>query len=205
MSATRPPAFDDQFTTPIEASRRGAHRARPKPVSAGLPVLAGIAVVLLVVGGVYAVVTGGPNNSSPNANVAAGQTQEPGASASPGAADSAPTATKKAKAEDPKPSATSESTSEVDRGVTLVVLNSVSVQGLAKRVKTTLESSGWTVSRTDNSINKNLPATKVYYGKKSLRPTAEAMVKDLGYGEVAKDSTVAKTGLIVVLGQDAAS
>src|SRR3954465_6199087 len=71
MSATRPPAFDDRFTTPIEASRRGAHRARPKPASAGLPVVAGIAVVLLVLGGAYVMLKGGGGVSDSNSNLAA--------------------------------------------------------------------------------------------------------------------------------------
>ena len=197
MSATRPPAFDDRFTTPIEASRRGAHRARPKPVSATLPVLAGIAVVLLVVGGVYAVLNGTNNNSGPTVSAAEGPS--PSATVSGGAA-----APKTTGATQPsQSSATSTGTGTVNRGANLVVLNSVPVQGLAAKVKTKLEGVGWTVARTGNSNNKNLPTSKVYYGKNSLKATAEAMVQDLGYGEIAKDSIVAKKGLVVVLGQDA--
>src|SRR6187551_1291706 len=87
MSATRPPAFDDRFSTPIEASRRGAHRARPKAVSAGLPVLAGVAVVLLVMGGGYVMLKGNGGSSS-NANLAgAGAVEDnPAPSGSKGAA-----------------------------------------------------------------------------------------------------------------------
>jgi LytR cell envelope-related transcriptional attenuator len=202
MSATRPPAFDDRFTTPIEASRRGAHRARPKPVSATLPVLAGIAVVLLVVGGVYAVLNG--TNESSGSTVAAAE--DPGPSASAGVGAAVPTKGSQA-TQTPQTSApTSEAATgaDVNRGVNLVVLNSVPVKGLAAKVKTKLEGAGWSVSRTGNSNNKNLPTSKVYYAKSSLKSTAEAMVKDLGYGEVSKDAVVAKAGLVVVLGQDAA-
>jgi LytR cell envelope-related transcriptional attenuator len=199
MSATRPPAFDDRFTTPIEASRRGAHRARPKPASATLPVLAGIAVVLLVIGGVYAVLNGTDSGSG----VSAAET-----GSSPSASAAAPNKTSSSAA---KPPASADATSAaatgdtaVDHNVTLAVLNSISVQGLALQVKTKLDGKGWNVARTGNSKNKNLPATKVYYAKTSLKSTAEAMVQDLGYGQIVKDSVVAKGGLVVVLGQDAA-
>jgi hypothetical protein len=202
MSATRPPAFDDRFATPIEASRRGAHRERPKPMSAGLPVVAGIAVVLLVVGGVYTMLHGGGSDVNPSSNVAAAPTltnpAATGGAATGGAATSAPAAAATA-----DPAATTATGAGVDRSVDLVVLNSVSVQGLAKKVKASLEQSGWTVQRTDNSVNKNLPTSKVYYGKSALKSTATALVTDLGYGEVVRDATVAKTGLVVVLGQDA--
>jgi hypothetical protein len=201
MSATRPPAFDDRFTTPIEASRRGAHRARPKPVSATLPVLAGIAVVLLVIGGVYAVLGGTKTDSSPNPAAA-----EPGPSATAGAAPNKTTTAPTKAAQDPAATsgATDDGSGDVDHGITLAVLNSISVKGLALQVKARLETKGWSVSRTGNSANKNLPTSKVYYAKTTQKATAEAMVKDLGYGEITKDSVVAKGGLVVVLGQDAA-
>jgi hypothetical protein len=203
MSATRPPAFDDRFTTPIEASRRGAHRARPRPVSATLPVLAGIVVVLLVVGGVYAVLNGTNNSNGPTVSAAEGPSASATASGGAAAPKTTAGATQPSQTTATSTGAASNGTGTVNRGASLVVLNSVPVQGLAAKVKTTLEGAGWTVSRTGNSNNKNLPTTKVYYGKKSLKSTAEAMVQDLGYGEISKDSVVAQKGLVVVLGQDA--
>jgi hypothetical protein len=209
MSTTRPPAYDERFATPIDASRRGAHRARPKPVSAGLPVLAGIAVVLVVIGGVYTVL-GGNHKSDQGAAVS---TVAPSASASatPSAATSG---ISKATATTPAASTASSTgsagssasssggTGTVDHSVSLKVLNSVGVSGLAKKVTDNLEPDGWTVSGTGNSINRNLVTTKVYYGSSSLKATAQAMVQDLGYGTTVKDASVAPTGLVVVLGQD---
>src|SRR3954451_7681145 len=92
MSATRPPAFDDRFSTPIEASRRGAHRARPKPASAGLPIVAGIAVVLLVLGASYVMLKGGPSESNSNLAAASAVDGEPDSTASAGPKSAQPSA-----------------------------------------------------------------------------------------------------------------
>jgi hypothetical protein len=201
MSATRPPAFDDRFTTPIEASRRGAHRARPKPVSATLPVLAGIAVILLVVGGVYIVLGG--NNNAPSTNLTGAESPNPTATSAASGTGKVGTTATQAPQDSASAAPSSAAVAKVDRGVDVVVLNSVAVKGLAAKVKTKLEGVGWSISRTGNSNNKNLTTSKVYYGKASRKATAEAMVKDLGFGEVSKDAGVAKAGLVVVLGQDA--
>jgi hypothetical protein len=182
MSATRPPAFDDRFSTPIEASRRGAHRARPKPASAGLPVVAGIAVVLLVLGGAYVMLRGGGGVSDSNSNLAA---------ASAVTAAAAP--------------------AKVDRDIRFKLLNSTSVAGLAKRVKTDIEADGWTVADEDtgNSRNRGLPVTKIYYGRAKTKATAQALRKDLGFGTVVRDagaltaSGLTTSDLAVVLGNDA--
>jgi hypothetical protein len=53
VSATRPPAYDERYAAPVEASRRGAHRARPNPLTSVVPVIAGMAVVVLVVVGAF--------------------------------------------------------------------------------------------------------------------------------------------------------
>ena len=214
MSATRPPAFDDRFTTPVEASRRGAHRARPKAVTAGLPVLAGLAVVLIVLGGTFFVLHG--NGSSPStsgdlAGASTGSTAKATPKAGTAKTPAAQTQTTPASAptspaaqSDGGTTTTSGSTS-VDHGINLVVLNSITVQGLAKKVQAKIEPDGWKVQRTGNSTNRNLVTTKIYYGKTSTKVTADALQKDLGYGVVVQDSAVAVKGLVVVLGQDAAA
>jgi hypothetical protein len=85
-----------------------------------------------------------------------------------------------------------------------VVLNSVAVQGLAARVKASLEADGWTVSRTGNSSQRGLTVTKVYYGRSGLRSTAKAVVSDLQFGTAVLDAGVAgNSSIFVVLGQDA--
>jgi hypothetical protein len=207
MSATRPPAFDDRFTTPIEASRRGAHRARPKPVSAGLPIIAGVAVVLLVLGGTYTVLTSGGSHSSGTVSAADPGDDDAGADPTTKAtatkAGSAPVKTtdKAGAATTTKPAAAG---GDVDRGIALKVLNSVSTSGLAKKVVAEkIEPKGWNVDSTGNSLNRNLDVTKIYYGKDANKDTADAMKSDLGFGTVVKDTGVAGSGLVVVLGHDA--
>jgi hypothetical protein len=206
MSTTRPPAYDERFATPIDASRRGAHRARPKPVSAGLPVLAGIAVVLIVIGGVYTVL-GGNHKADPGAAIASAApsaTASAQASSTPkaGSTGSAATATTSPTGSTASATGSTSSSGTVDHSVSLKVLNSVGVQGLAKKVTDKITPDGWSVSSTGNSVNRNLPVTKVYYGSSSLKATAKAMVQDLGYGTTVLSSTVAPKGLVVVLGAD---
>ena len=214
MSATRPPAFDDRLTTPIEASRRGAHRARPKAAVAGLPVAAGAVVILLVLGGGYKLLSNpsttspvsaaGLSDEDPSSTATVPAAAQPTKASSAGSAGTVtatqnPVVTSSGPADD----GTTTSTTGVDHGINLVVLNSVGVKGLAKKVMANIEPNGWKVVRTGNSIKRNLVTTKIYYGRTADRSTATALLKDLGYGIVVKDSTVATKGLIVVLGEDA--
>ena len=94
-------------------------------------------------------------------------------------------------------------TADVDHGINIRVLNSIAVQGLALRVSDNLKPDGWKVSGTGNSRQKGLSETKVYYGGKDTKATAKALVKSLGFGSIVMDSSVAKNGLVVVLGHDA--
>ena len=206
MSATRPPAFDDRFSTPIEASRRGAHRARPKPVSAGLPVLAGAGVILLVLGGSYVVFKGGDSvsdSSSNRAAAAAVDDADPTASATKGGAAAPPASDGGG---DSTPATKSAGAAKVDKTIPLKVLNSGTVNGLARRKGVDLEGAGWTVSKTGNPSagDRGLATTKIYYGPASTKATANALKKELGYGNLVHNTSVASANLIVVvLGKDA--
>jgi hypothetical protein len=99
----------------------------------------------------------------------------------------------------------------VNRDIRFKLLNSTSIQGLAKRIKTDLEGDGWTVKTEDtgNSLNRNLSVTKIYFGKASTKATAVALKKDLGFGTVVRDasaltaSDLTTSDLAVVLGTDA--
>ena len=218
MTATRSPEADGRYSTPIEASRRGAHRARPKPVTTGLPVVAGIAVLFLVFGGGYAVLKNDSGEDGGKVAAAVNLDDDPTASAgaSPRASTPASTAASTpvaprstapaTPAQDP---ATTKPVTDVDRSVNLRVLNSTGIKGLATRVQDSVESDGWTVKGTGNSRNRNLPVTKIYYGGDSTRATAEALRDDLGYGTIVLDRSALRTsgvttsGLVVVLGADA--
>jgi hypothetical protein len=222
MSATRPSVHDERASGPAEANRRGAHRARAKPLSTGLPVLAGVLVVLLVVGGAWVVFGQGGGDRDEGAGLEAAAaprvtssitaaapprasaTVAPSASASAGAQARPSTVTA------PRPTKKPAAGPTVNRGVDLVVLNSTSIKGLAKTVSSRIGPSGWTVARTDNSQKKGLVTTKVYFGSAASRATALAMVQDLGYGTAVQDASALRTsevdgdGLVVVLGNDAA-
>lgn len=219
MSATRPPMHDDRSTGssgPIgsaEASRRGAHRARTKALSAGLPVLAGIAVILLVIGGIYVVLGNrGGSPASDDTTVAAEPT--PTATLPSSDATTAPSgdtpATSAPASEPDESTSTPAGDSEpagnggdIDKSISVVVLNSTGIKGLAARGESALTSKGWKVTRTGNSINQGLSITKIYYGNLENEDTAEAVRSALGYGQVFQDSSVTRTGVTVVLGHDA--
>lgn len=210
MSATRPPAFDDRFSTPIEASRRGAHRARPRPASAGLPVAAGAAVILLVLGGGYVMLSNSSEVDDSSKVSAAAVDAEESATATAAADDGADAAADPAAttaADDPAATATEApaKTTKVNREVSLKVLNSTSTAGLASQVQANIETEGWQVQETGNSINRGLSVTKIYYGRVSMKATAQALKKDLGFGRIARDTSVVSSEfpIIVVLGVDA--
>ena len=211
MSATRPPSFDERYAAPVEASRRGAHRARPNPLTSALPVVAGVAVVLLVVVGAWAVL-GNRSGSSGSGNPPAAAQPSASAPASAGTEVPVPSVTPSAGAStpaagEPTPSAgeSEGAGGEVDRSHPMRVRSSVSVQGLAKEAAQALKDKGWTgITDVGNANARNLPATLVYYAGDDDKAAAEAVAEDLGYGKVKKStSNAGDEGLTVVLGKDA--
>jgi hypothetical protein len=209
MTATRPPGYDDRSAAPVEASRRGAHRARPKAIAAILPVVAGVAVVLLVIGAVYTVVGGRSSGSSSSSGETVEEAADPSVPADAGAGGAdAGSDEESADAESP---AAEESAgtgngggSKVDKSIPVVVLNSLNVQGLATQYQEKLEGKGWTVADTDNATSRDLAVTKIYYQDEDMKPSANAVRKALGggIGEIAEDPDVRPGNITVVLGQD---
>lgn len=190
-------SVDERMSAPAEASRRGAHRARPRAVPTGLPIVAGMAVILLVVAASYVVLTSG-RSSNPNIAGAEGDVPSASASVSPSASQSAAT---------PTPSATPSPTRRaavVNRNAKLSVLNSVPVQGLAARVRANLAAEGWSVVSTGNAAQRNLATTTVYYRTAAMRATARKVVRDLQFGRAqANASAPGSAAIVVVLGRDA--
>ncbi|MFI7586483.1 LytR C-terminal domain-containing protein [Spongisporangium articulatum] len=157
-----------------------------------------MAVILLVAGGVYAVLTGGSNPTQSVAGAEDDTTPSASASATPKATQSATTQTTQSAP------ARTQSAATVDKSVDVVVLNSVSVQGLASRVKASLEADGWNVVKTGNSQERGLATTKVYYPSAALKPTARQIVRDLGFGTIIQNASVSGSGTIkMALGSDA--
>ena len=193
MSATRPPAYDERYAAPVEASRRGAHRARPNPLTSIVPVIAGMAVVVLVVVGAFTLL--GDRGSPDGSNVGAAPTTSPSASSS-----AAPSASASAPAGSASPSA---GAGVVDKTIELQVLNSTTTGGLAKKFSQTLTDDGWTVAEPTDSNQRGLETTLVYYGKSSQKASAQAIVDKLGFGKTKKSAANAGDGITVVLGEDA--
>jgi hypothetical protein len=192
MTATRPPGYDDRSAAPVEASRRGAHRARPKAIAAIFPVIAGVVVVLLVIGAVYTVVG---KKDAPVTNSAAKKALEDDANSTAN-----PESSGGAKASS---TGKASATSKADKSIPVIVLNSLDVAGLATSYKTKLEAKGWTVSKTDNSSNRDLSTTKIYYEDADAKATASAVRKAIGgIGDLTKDANVNPGSITVVLGAD---
>lgn len=200
MSTTRPPSFEERFAAPAEANRRGAHRARPNPLTSLIPVLAGAAVVVLVVIGAFTLLNSRGTTSGPSSAVAGAPT---GTTPPTSKASTAATPTATASASQEPVASTSETGGEVDKDAELVVLNSTGVSGLAKKVAGDLEDEGWTVGETSNASGR-LTKTRVYYAKNDEAATAEAVATSLGFGEAKKSAAKAENGITVVLGSDAA-
>src|SRR5215467_1449614 len=73
MSNLPPGGLEDRYTVPLEANRRGAHRARPNPLTGTLPVVAVAVVVIAVIAGAFVLLGSGllpSSNGSASSGVA---------------------------------------------------------------------------------------------------------------------------------------
>ena len=189
MSATRQPIHDDRFVTPLETSRRGAHRARGSAALAVLPYAA--IVVVIVIALIFAVKliqgnTGG--SSSADQTSGAGATTKAGGKTSSGSS----TAKTSGGASDGTP---------VDHAVVVTLLNSTTTSGLAGRAAKVLNGAGW--KKAAASFTKTDPQnTTVYYATKAQRSTAQAIAEALGKSTITRNPTLAGTGITVVIGAD---
>jgi hypothetical protein len=185
-------SYDERYVVPLEASRRGAHRARVSPVMAALPV---VAVVGIVVGAIVLVYVlfgklgGAPDSSTqaaPSATPTAGATAAP--SATPTAAE--PT------------SASPTVTESVDKTVPVAVYNATGTSGLARKVGNRLVAAGWTLGPVQSWTKGSVTATTVYYGTQEQRATALAVAKSVGHAAVRLSASKAGTGIAVVVAPD---
>ena len=138
-SSSSSSSYDERFVVPLEASRRGAHRARVSPIMAALPVTVVVGIVVGAVALVYLFLGG--NGSDPGAEArrrAVGyprwRRRRPPPEA-PGAVPSAAPAS-----------------GAVDKTITLDVFNGTSptVSGLARKAATKLTAAGWTTGKVGN-------------------------------------------------------
>ncbi|GAB3276370.1 hypothetical protein GCM10027456_67310 [Kineosporia babensis] len=170
-----------------------------------MSVAAGSTVVLLALGGVYTVVTGGSETPTGTATAGVALEDEADATASADASGEAEGEAEEGSGGIGAASADgqdNDGAGKVDKLTPVVVLNSLSVMGLAGEYRTQLEDKGWTVSRTDNSDSKNLSVSQILYEDSSMEASAKAVRKALGgLGELS-ESSVNPGSITVVLGQD---
>ncbi|HVN10910.1 MAG TPA: LytR C-terminal domain-containing protein [Kineosporiaceae bacterium] len=207
-NSTRQGGYDERLVVPLEASRRGAHRARANAIVAALPLLAVVVVVAAVIGIAYTLFLK-PSTTSTSSDTA-GQPL-PTVSSQPPAASSAPRATATSRGEaSTSPSATtsasaSTTSAAVDTSVSFRVYNgSVGpVSGLGRKAVAALKADGWSgASVVVATAPVTTLTTRVYYGASKDQPTAAAIVKSLGVGSTRLNTGIAGQGIVVVIGND---
>jgi hypothetical protein len=208
-NSTRQGGYDERLVVPLEASRRGAHRARVNPLVAVLPLLAVVIVVAGVIGVAYTLFLKPSNTANTGSDSLPTVTSAPPA-ASPGAG-AAPSSTKSSGASrsaSPTSSASARATATVDKTVSIKVYNGSvgQIGGLGRRAVAALQGGGW----SDTTVISGQPpaaagrsqTTRVYFNGDSERATAEAIKKALKVGVVKQSATIAADGIVVVIGDD---
>ena len=205
-NSTRQGGYDERLVVPLEASRRGAHRARTNPLVAALPLLAVVVVVAAVIGVAYALflkpggdaTAGDPLASAPSSP---GPTSAPSQSASQPATSASPsTSASNSGASSTAPSAT------VNKNTAITVYNGTGITGLAKRASNALSAAGYKKSDfTTRKWGASVSTTTVFYSKDSDAATAAAVAKSLGVGKPVRTNRSTDGGLAVVTGPDADS
>ncbi|WP_088281542.1 LytR C-terminal domain-containing protein [Kineosporia sp. A_224] len=196
---------EDQYVMPVEASRRGAHRARVSPLLGALPV---VAVAVVVVGVVLLAWTlfggsgGGTTTAEPAGGVSSAAVQP---SASKPATKPAPAKTPSPAASEPSQEPTQEPSSApastVDKTLKIVVRNSTSTGGLARGAASKLTAKGWTINGIPDNYRPTIPST-VFYADDSQKASALAVAKVLSIDLVKQDADMASKGITAVLGSD---
>jgi hypothetical protein len=200
MSTTRhsgvPGGVDDPFAGSADATRRGAHRARPTPLMAALPAVAVVVVVVLVAVGVYTLLGGAGNSGdsgAPLLDVTPTVTSSVKASPSASASEAPAEETTTEATEEPQP----------DKSVQIMVLNNTAQSGLAKSGRQKLQADGWTVKGVgDHKPRGSVLTTTVYYSTEDQKATAEAISAVIGAGGVEQNAELAGSGITVVLSTD---
>jgi hypothetical protein len=205
-NSTRPGGYDERLVVPLEASRRGAHRARVSPLLAALPLLAVVVVVAAVIGVAYTLFLKPPTNdasdplgtapnpgttsSAPAASAPAGSTSQPAASpSSPARAGSSSAAT----------GGTIDKTAKVTvYNGSVPAVNGLAREGAGKLTGAGFTGAGFVKGRPRVTVNR----TTVYYASDSDEATAKALAKALGVGTTKLSADVAGSGIVVIVAND---
>lgn len=188
---------DERFEV-TEISRRGAHRARPNPLTGLLPILALVVVVIGVLGLAYLFF--GRGAASTSTATATGPASPGPTAASAPAASAVSTPAPSASQNGAQPT----SSAPVDKTVTLNFYNGTSpnVPGLSRKASAELAGAGWTIGTVETWTGAPLGRTTVYYSSPEQLNTARAVVKVLGVGTVKLNTIRAAQGLAVVVSND---
>ena len=214
-NTTRQGTADPAAVMPIEASRRGAHRARPNPWFGVLPAVA-VAVVVAAVAVLTYTLFG--HGDSPSSSTAAGSSTPTAAAtvAGGGTAGSAATPTPAATAGqvNPAPAPTPSvgavassppaATGGVDTTVTLRFFNGTrpNVQGVSRLAAEKFTALGWKVGPYAAWTGPAVTQTTIYYGKADQKPTAQTIAATLGVGTVKLSAARAGKGIVIVVSND---
>lgn len=199
-NSTRPSSsssYDERFVVPLEASRRGAHRARVSPVMAVLPVAAVVGIVVGAIALVYLFLGGGGSDAGADATTSVG----------PSASSAAPSTTAPAagaSSTGPTGPSSAVAPGTVDKTIQLDVFNGTrpNVSGLGRKAANRLTAAGWTTGKIATWDGPALTQTTVFYGTAEQKASAQAVVKALGRGTVKLSPSRAGTGMSVVVAND---
>jgi len=203
-NSTRSGGYDERLVVPLEASRRGAHRARVNPLMSLLPVLAVVVVVAAVIGVAYTLFVRGSNGTDETATGTVPTTTAPAnTNSAPANSPAAGGTTKPATSPSASTSATA---AAVNKSASFTVYNgsTAQVSGLAKKANTALSGAGFSKGQVTQgpAPSGRSQTTHVYYGTSAQKATAQAMQQALGVGSVKLDDSVAGQRIVVVVGDD---
>jgi LytR cell envelope-related transcriptional attenuator len=207
-NSTRQGGYDERLVVPLEASRRGAHRARTNPLVAALPLLVVVIVVAAVIGVAYALFVKPSGDTSANEPLTS--TTPPAATSAPATAQPSVTSSKSSSSSSSSSASASTSTSSapaaVDTSAAFTVANGSGKTGLAGRVTSALKHAGFSGASVDTNSWRGTPVseTTVFYAKDSQKATAEAIASALGNGHARKSASDANGGIVVVAFDEAA-
>ncbi|MGN6301423.1 MAG: LytR C-terminal domain-containing protein [Angustibacter sp.] len=170
------------------SERRGAHRPAGQGPTSAIPwLVAAVAIVAIVL---FASGWFGGSSAPASSTVKAGPSPSSGKTAQGSSTTKASTG---ASPSSPAPTA--------DRTLSVSVLNSTSTSGLAAKGAARLKTAGWSIRSTGN-YRGAVSGTTVFYGRASLRATAQAVAADLGTSAVSESADFGSSRVTVVLGAD---
>jgi hypothetical protein len=205
-NSTRPGGYDERLVVPLEASRRGAHRARINPLMSALPVFAVVVVVVAVIGVAYTLFVKGSNTTDDNATGTVPTTSAPAATKAAPAPSASSGASSSAKPSTSASASSSTAAATVNKAAPFGIYNgSVNrTTGLAAKARDGLNADGFTKGQVviGTPPVARSQTTRIYYAKDADKATAEALKDALGVGSVRQNATVAAQRLVVVVGDD---